>query len=87
MVAIIDLACEDRQDLDLSTLLEVPMMKVDPAEDTTTHVFAASIRPSYHVVNQALFDIMDSFSFSRVAVVYDGAFPYFPNHSFFKFPL
>lgn len=58
------------------------MMKVDPAEDTTTHVFAASIRPSYHVVNQALFDIMDSFSFSRVAVVYDGAFPYFPNHSF-----
>ena len=55
------------------------MMKVDPAEDTTTHVFAASIRPSYHVVNQALFDIMDSFSFSRVAVVYDGAFPYFPT--------
>ena len=74
VVAIIDLVCEDKQAWDLSTLLEVPMMEVDPIEDTTTHLFAASIRPFYHVVNQALFDIMDYFSFSRVAVVYDGAF-------------
>lgn len=72
MVSIIDLACEDKKALDLSTLLEVPMLKVDSTEDTTSHPFAVSIRPSYHVVNQALFDVMDAFNFSRVAVVYDG---------------
>ena len=74
VVAIIDLACEDKKALDLSTLLGVPVMKVDPIEDTISDIFAASIRPTYHVVNQALFDVMDSFSFSRVAVVYDGEF-------------
>lgn len=72
MVSIIDLACEDKKALDLSTLLEVPMVKVDSTEDINSHPFAVSIRPSYHVVNQALFDVMDAFNFSRVAVVYDG---------------
>jgi len=74
VVAIIDLACEDEKALDLSTVLKVPLMKVDSVGETTAHVFAASIRPSYHVVNHALFDVMDSFSFSRIAVVYDGIF-------------
>ena len=83
MVAIIDLACEDKKALDLSTLLGKPIMKVDPIEDTTSDIFAASIRPTYHVVNQALFDVMDSsaFSFSRVAVVYDGEFLFVTTNS------
>ena len=71
-VSIIDLSCGDKKSSDLSTLLRVPMVTVDPIQDTTPRMFVSSIRPSYQVVNQALFDIMDSFSFSKVAVVYDG---------------
>lgn len=70
---IIDLACEDKKALDLSTVLQVPLMKVDAIEDTTMHPFVASIRPSYHLVSQAVFDVMDFFSFSRIAVVYEAS--------------
>ena len=73
---IIDLACEDKKALDLTTVLQVPLMKVDAIEDITMHPFVASIRPSYHLVSQAVFDVMDFFSFSRIAVVYEGRFPY-----------
>ncbi|XP_068679822.1 glutamate receptor ionotropic, kainate 2-like isoform X2 [Montipora foliosa] len=72
-VSIIDLSCGDKKSSDLSTLLRVPMVTVDPIQDTTPRMFVSSIRPSYQVVNQALFDVMDSFSFSKVAVVYDAS--------------
>lgn len=72
VVTIIDLACEDKEALALSSLLYVPIVKVDAIEDNFAHKFAMSIRPSYHVASQALFDVMDLFEFSRVAVVYDG---------------
>lgn len=71
-VSIIDLACADKKAPDLSALVHVPMVTVDPNQDASSHEFVMSVRPSYHVVNQALFDVMDSFSFSKVAVVYDG---------------
>ena len=72
VVTIIDLASEDEKGVALSSLLHVPIMKVDAIEDNTAHKLAMSIRPSYHVASQALFDVMDEFNFSRVAVVYDG---------------
>ena len=72
VVTIIDLACEDKEALALSSLLYVPIVKVDTIEDNSAHKFALSIRPSYHVASQALFDVMDFFEFTRVAVVYDG---------------
>ncbi|XP_073257568.1 glutamate receptor 2-like [Porites lutea] len=68
---IIDLACEDEKALDVSTVLQVPLMKVDSLKDSTIHPYVVSIRPSKHLVSQALFDIMDFFSFTRIAVVYD----------------
>ncbi|KAJ7387561.1 hypothetical protein OS493_000893 [Desmophyllum pertusum] len=71
VVTIIDLASEDEKGVALSSLLHVPIMKVDAIEDNTAHKLAMSIRPSYHVASQALFDVMDEFNFSRVAVVYD----------------
>lgn len=72
VVTIIDLACEDEKASALSSLLYVPILKVDALKDDSAHKFLMSIRPSYHVVSQALFDVMDVFEFSRVAVVYDG---------------
>ena len=74
VVTIVDLACEDKKALALSSLLYVPILKVDALEDDSVHKLAMSIRPSYHVASQALFDVMDAFEFSRVAVVYDGTF-------------
>lgn len=74
MKCIIDLACEDEKALDVSTVLQVPLMKVDSLKDSTIHPYVVSIRPSKHLVSQALFDIMDFFSFTRIAVVYDGTF-------------
>ena len=74
MKCIIDLACEDEKALDVSTVLQVPLMKVDSLKDSTTHPYVVSIRPSKNLVSQALFDIMDFFSFTRIAVVYDGTF-------------
>lgn len=58
----------------MSTVLQVPLMKVDSLKDSTIHPYVVSIRPSKHLVSQALFDIMDFFSFTRIAVVYDGTF-------------
>lgn len=72
VVTIIDLACENKEALALSSLIYVPIIKVDALEDNSAHKFSMSMRPSYHVASQALFDIMDFFEFSRVAVVYDG---------------
>lgn len=74
MKCIIDLACEDEKALDVSTVLQVPLMKVDSLKDSTIHPYVVSIRPSKHLVSQALFDIMDFFSFTRIGVVYDGTF-------------
>ena len=74
MAAIIDLASEDKKALPLSSLLHVPLMTVDSIPDNNAHNFAMSIRPSYHVAMRALFDVMDFFNFSRVAIVYDGTF-------------
>lgn len=74
MKCIIDLAYEDEKALDVSTVLQVPLMKVDSLKDSTIHPYVVSIRPSKHLVSQALFDIMDFFSFTRIAVVYDGTF-------------
>lgn len=73
VVTIIDLACENEEALALSSLLYVPIVKVDALEDNSAHKFVMSIRPSYHAASQALFDVMDFFEFSRVAVVYDGS--------------
>lgn len=72
VVTIIDLACENEEALALSSLLYVPIVKVDALEDNSAHKFVMSIRPPYHAASQALFDVMDFFEFSRVAVVYDG---------------
>lgn len=72
VVTIIDLACENKEALALSSLLYVPIIKVDALEDSSVHKFTLSMRPSYHVASQALFDVMDFFEFSRVAVVYEG---------------
>ena len=58
----------------MSTVLQVPLMKLDSLKDSTIHPYVVSIRPSKHLVSQALFDIMDFFSFTRIAVVYDGMF-------------
>ena len=69
---IIDLACKDEKAFALSSLLQVPLMKVDAIEDETPHKYAMSIRPSYRVASKALFDVMKFYSFNRVAVVYDG---------------
>ena len=71
-MAIIDLACKDENTFPLSSLLQVPLIKVDAIEDDTVHKFVMSIRPSYHVVSKALFDVMSFYMFKRVAVVYDG---------------
>ena len=70
--SIIDLACKDEKAFALSSLLQVPLIKVDAIEDETPHKYAMSIRPSYRVVSKALFDVMKFYSFNRVAVVYDG---------------
>lgn len=70
--SIIDLACKDEKAFALSSLLQVPLIKVDAIEDETSHKYAMSIRPSYHVVSKALFDVMKFYSFNRVAVLYDG---------------
>ncbi|KAK2574078.1 Glutamate receptor 2 [Acropora cervicornis] len=83
-VSIIDLACEDKKAPDLSALVHVPMVTVDPNQDASSHEFVMSVRPSYHVVNQALFDVMDSFSFSKVAVVYDASRIKQASHFFAK---
>lgn len=72
MFSIIDLACNDEKAFALSSLLQVPLIKVDAIEDETSHKYAMSIRPSYRVVSKALFDVMKFYSFNRVAVVYDG---------------
>ena len=72
MFSIIDLACKDKKAFALSSLLQVPLIKVDAIEDETPHKYAMSIRPSYRVVSKALFDVMKFYSFNRVAVVYDG---------------
>ena len=74
VAAIIDLASEDKKALPLSSLLHVPLMTVDSIPDNNAHNFLMSIRPSYHVAMRALFDVMDFFNFSRVAIVYDGTF-------------
>lgn len=71
-VSIIDLACKDEKAFALSSLLQVPLIKVDGIEDDTPHKYAMSVRPSYRVVCKALFDVMKFYSFKRVAVVYDG---------------
>lgn len=72
VVSLIDLACKDDKAYALSSLLQVPLIKVDAIEDETPHKYAMSIRPSYRVVSKALFDVMKFYSFNRVAVVYDG---------------
>lgn len=72
VVSIIDLACKDEKAFALSSLLQVPLIKVDAIEDETPHKYAMSVRPSYRVVTKALFDVMKFYSFNRVAVVYDG---------------
>ena len=77
VVTIIDLACENKEALALSSLLYVPIITVDALEDSSAHKFSMSMRPSYQVASQALFDVMDFFDFSRVAVVYDGTLIWF----------
>ena len=72
VVSIIDLVSKDEKAPALSSLLQVPLIKVDAIEDDIPNAFVMSIRPSYRVLSQALFDLMDFFAFSRVAVVYDG---------------
>ena len=71
-LSIIDLACKDEKAFALSSLLQVPLIKVDAIEDDTLHKYAVSIRPSYRVICKALFDVMSFYSFKRVAIVYDG---------------
>ena len=72
MIAIIDLASEDKKAAALSSILHVPLMKIDSISEKSANTYIMSIRPPYHVVMQALFDVMDFFNFSRIAVVYDG---------------
>ena len=72
VLAIIDLACKNEKAFALSSLLQVPLVKVDAIEDETPHKYALSVRPSYRVISDALFDVASFYSFNRVAVVYDG---------------
>lgn len=71
-LSIIDLACKDQKAFALSSLLQVPLIKVDAIDDDTPHKYVTSVRPSFRVVCQAMKDVMDFYSFKRVAVVYDG---------------
>ncbi|XP_027060273.1 glutamate receptor ionotropic, kainate 2-like [Pocillopora damicornis] len=71
VIAIIDLASEDKKAATLSSILHVPLMMIDSISENSANTSVMSIRPPYHVVMQALFDVMDFFNFSRIAVVYD----------------
>ena len=72
VIAIIDLVSEDKKAATLSSILHVPLMMIDSISENSANTSVMSIRPPYHVVMQALFDVMDFFNFSRIAVVYDG---------------
>ena len=71
-LSIIDLACKKETAYALSSLLQVPLIKVDALDDDTPHNYVMSVRPSYRVICKALKDVMDFYSFRQIAVVYDG---------------
>ncbi|XP_068747188.1 glutamate receptor 2-like isoform X2 [Montipora capricornis] len=70
-LSIIDLACKKETAYALSSLLQVPLIKVDALDDDTPHNYVMSVRPSYRVICKALKDVMDFYSFRQIAVVYD----------------
>ena len=71
-MTVIDLACNDEKAFALSSLLHVPLIKVDAIVEDTEHELIVSVRPSYRTVNKALFDVMKFYAFKNVAVLYDG---------------
>ena len=77
--AIIDLDCKNENVLALSSLLQRPLVKVDNIDEETPHKYALSVRPSYRDVCDALFDMIKFYSFTKVAVVYDGKNKYLKN--------
>lgn len=71
-MTVIDLACNDEKAFALSSLLHVPLIKVDAIVEDTEHELVVSVRPSYRTVNKALFDVIKFYAFKNVAVLYDG---------------
>ena len=71
-MTVIDLACNDEKAFALSSLLHVPLIKVDAIVEDTEHELVVSVRPSYRTVNKALFDVMKFYAFKNFAVLYDG---------------
>ncbi|KAK2574075.1 Glutamate receptor 2 [Acropora cervicornis] len=69
--SIIDLATKKETALALSSLLQVPLIKLDSLDDDTPYKYVISMKPSYRVICRALKDIMDFYSFQQIAVVYD----------------
>ena len=47
-------------------------MKIEATGSDVTSDMTLSIRPSHHVISQALYDLMEFFVFTDIAVVYDG---------------
>lgn len=70
--SIIDLATKKETALALSSLLQVPLIKLDSLDDDTPYKYVISMKPSYRVICRALKDIMEFYSFQQIAVVYDG---------------
>ncbi|KAM7434376.1 hypothetical protein ABFA07_015550 [Porites harrisoni] len=70
-MTVIDLACNDEKAFALSSLLHVPLIKVDAIVEDTEHELVVSVRPSYRTVNKALFDVIKFYAFKNVAVLYD----------------
>ena len=66
------MASKDKKIYALSDMLEVPLMKIEATGSDVTSDMTLSIRPSHHVISQALYDLMEFFVFTDIAVVYDG---------------
>lgn len=71
-MTVIDLVCNDEKAFALSSLLHVPLIKVDSIKEDTEHKLVVSVRPSYRTVSKALFDVMKFYDFKEVAILYDG---------------
>ncbi|XP_029201413.2 glutamate receptor 2-like isoform X1 [Acropora millepora] len=69
--SIIDLATKKETALALSSLLQVPLIKLDSLDEDTPYKYVISMKPSYRAICRALKDIKDFYSFQQIAVVYD----------------
>ncbi|XP_048582630.1 glutamate receptor ionotropic, kainate 2 isoform X2 [Nematostella vectensis] len=73
-VCIFDLYTGDSDAYALAEMLRIPLIQMEAFRDDPPNPFVISMRPHYHMVSRALFDMSLYFGFKDISIIYDRKF-------------